>query len=160
MSSSLQHQLGIWASYSTLTCVWHHISTSATSVALADRFLDLETKHMVVPSLVLSCLDYGNALLYGAKAKDLDPLQSLQNKAVKHNFLCGQACKPITIARQSSLANCKGAYTVQSLHVYLYMLTQLCTRLFIRFYFSQVSSSDRACCQICKRHLNSKCSYW
>ncbi len=59
-----------------------------------SRFLDLETKHMVVRSLILSRLDYGNALLYGAKAKDLDRLQSLQNKAAKLIFSADRRSSP------------------------------------------------------------------
>ena len=49
---------------------------------------------MVVRSLILSCLDYGNALLYGAKAKDLDRLQSVQNKAIKLIFSAGRRASP------------------------------------------------------------------
>ena len=59
-----------------------------------SKYLDFDTKHTVVPSLILSRLDYGNALLYGAKAKDLDRLQSLQNKAIKLIFSAGRRDSP------------------------------------------------------------------
>ena len=51
-----------------------------------SKFLDQDTKHAVVHSFILSRLDYGNALLYGTKSKDLDRLQSLQHKAIKLIF--------------------------------------------------------------------------
>ena len=43
------------------------------------RYLNIETRHSVVRAIILSRLDYGNALLYGATSKDLNRLQSLQN---------------------------------------------------------------------------------
>ena len=39
-------------------------------------------------------MDYGNALLYGCKSKDLDRLQALQNKAVKLIFNAGKRDSP------------------------------------------------------------------
>ena len=59
-----------------------------------SRFLDFDTKHMVVRSLILSRMDNGNALLYGAKVKDLDRLQSVQNKAVKLIFSADRRASP------------------------------------------------------------------
>ena len=58
------------------------------------KYLDQDTKHHVVRCLILSRLDYGNALLYGAKSKDLDRLQSLQNKAVKLIFSASKRDSP------------------------------------------------------------------
>ena len=58
------------------------------------KYLDQDTKHHVVRCLILSRLDYGNALMYGAKSKDLDRLQSLQNKAVKLIFCAGKRDSP------------------------------------------------------------------
>ena len=54
------------------------------------RFLDQDTRHLIVRALVLSRLDYGNALLYGANARDLNRLQSFQNRAAKLIFFCLQ----------------------------------------------------------------------
>ena len=51
-----------------------------------SKFLDQDTKHAVVRSFTLSRFDDVNALLYGAKSKDLDHLQSLQHKAIKLMF--------------------------------------------------------------------------
>ena len=58
------------------------------------KYLDQDTKHHVVRCLILSRQDYGNALLYGAKSKVLDRLQSLQNKAVKLIFSAGKRDSP------------------------------------------------------------------
>ena len=59
-----------------------------------SKFLDQDTKHAVVRSFILSRLDYGNALLYGAKSKDLDCLQSLQHKAIKLIFSANRFDSP------------------------------------------------------------------
>ena len=79
----------------------NHISSLISSVNFhlrnirrISKYLDQETRHHVVRSLILSRLDYGNALLYGAKAKDLDRLQSLQNKAAKLIFSAGKRESP------------------------------------------------------------------
>ena len=58
------------------------------------KFLDQDTKHHVIRCLFLSRMDYGNALLYGCKSKDLDRLQALQNKAVKLIFNAGKLDSP------------------------------------------------------------------
>ncbi|XP_072051727.1 uncharacterized protein [Amphiura filiformis] len=58
------------------------------------KYLDQDTKHHVVRCLILSRLDYGNALLYGAKSKDLDRLQSLLNKAAKLIFCADRRDSP------------------------------------------------------------------
>ena len=50
------------------------------------RYLDQETRHHIVRVLILSCLDYGNALLYGTTSKELKRLQSIQNKSAKFIF--------------------------------------------------------------------------
>ena len=78
-----------------------HISSLISSVNFHLRnigriakYLDQDTKHHVDRRLILSRLDYGNALLYGAKSKDLDCLRSLQNKAVKLIFSAGKRDSP------------------------------------------------------------------
>ena len=58
------------------------------------KFLDQDTKHHVIRCLILSRMEYGNALLYGCKSKDLDRLQALQNKAVKLIFNAGKRDSP------------------------------------------------------------------
>ncbi len=79
----------------------HHVNSIISSVNFHIRnirriakYLDHDTKHHVVRCLILSRLDYGNSLLYGAKSKDLDRLQSLQNKAVKLIFSAGKRDSP------------------------------------------------------------------
>ena len=47
------------------------------------RFLDHDTCHLVVRALVLSRVDYGNALLLGANTTDIQRLQRIQNWAAK-----------------------------------------------------------------------------
>lgn len=54
--------------------------------AYIRRFLDFESCLHVVRTLVLSRLDYGNSLLFGAKENELDRLQRLQNWAAKLIF--------------------------------------------------------------------------
>ena len=70
------------------------ISFQLRNIRRIKRFLDHDTLHSVVRALVLSRLDYGNALLYGAKSKDLDRLQSLQHKAVKLIFSAARRDSP------------------------------------------------------------------
>jgi hypothetical protein len=57
------------------------------NISRIRKFLDKESSHHVARSLVLSRLDYGNALLYGSRENDLDRLQRLQNRAAK--IVCG-----------------------------------------------------------------------
>ena len=59
-----------------------------------SKFLDQDTKYTIVRSFILSRLDYGNALLYSAKSKDLDCLQSLQHKAIKLIFSANRFDSP------------------------------------------------------------------
>ena len=47
------------------------------------RFIDFETCHRIVRSLVLSKLDYCNVLLNGLAKKDLKRLQKMQNKCAR-----------------------------------------------------------------------------
>lgn len=47
------------------------------------RYLDKETLHHVVRALVISRLDYGNLLLFGATEHELDRVQRLQNNAAR-----------------------------------------------------------------------------
>ena len=47
------------------------------------RYLDIETLQHVVRALVISRLDYGNFLLFGATEHELDKVQRLQNNAAR-----------------------------------------------------------------------------
>ncbi|XP_072046983.1 uncharacterized protein [Amphiura filiformis] len=70
------------------------ISFQLRNIRRIKRFLDHDTLHAVVRALVLSHFDYGNALFYRAKSKDLDRLQSLQHKAVKLIFSAARRDSP------------------------------------------------------------------
>ena len=56
------------------------------NISRIRRFLDFDTCHHAIRSLVLSRLDYGNALLLGINKTDLNKLQRLQNWAAKLIF--------------------------------------------------------------------------
>ena len=58
------------------------------------RYLDQETRYQVVRALILSRLDYGNALLYGITSKELKRLQSIQNKSAKFIFSASRRDSP------------------------------------------------------------------
>lgn len=58
------------------------------------RFLDQDTRHQAVRALILSRLDYGNALLYGITSKELRRLQSIQNKAAKFIYSAARFDSP------------------------------------------------------------------
>lgn len=58
------------------------------------RYLNQDTKHHVVRSLILSKLDYGNALIYGSNMKDIRRLQTLQNRSAKFIFSAGRLESP------------------------------------------------------------------
>ena len=64
------------------------------------RFLDQDTRHLIVRALVLSRLDYGNALLYGANARDLNRLQSFQNRAAKLIFSASRFDNPVPFMKK------------------------------------------------------------
>ena len=63
------------------------------------RYLDKETRHSVVRAVLLSRFDYGNALLYGATSKDLNRLQSLQNRCAKFIFSAARLDSPKPLLR-------------------------------------------------------------
>ena len=70
------------------------ISFQLRKIRRIKHFLDHDTLHAVVRALVLSRLDYGNALLYRAKSKDLDQLQLLHHKATKLIFSAARRYSP------------------------------------------------------------------
>ena len=70
-----------------------HITTLAKSINFHLRnlyrirkFIDQDTCHHAVRSLILSRLDYGNAILYGITQGESNRLQKLQNRAVRLIF--------------------------------------------------------------------------
>ena len=65
-----------------------HIFCQSTHYQLRNirrikRYLDKDTLHHVVRALVLSRLDYGNLLLFGATEHELNRVQILQNNAAR-----------------------------------------------------------------------------
>ena len=58
------------------------------------RYLDKDTRHQVVRALILSRLDYGNAIFYGMSSKELKRLQSIQNKSAKFIFSASRLDSP------------------------------------------------------------------
>ncbi|XP_072039105.1 uncharacterized protein [Amphiura filiformis] len=50
------------------------------------RYITVDSCHKLVRSLILSRLDYSNAMMYGITSKDLKKLQSLQNRAARIVF--------------------------------------------------------------------------
>ena len=70
------------------------------------RFIDQETCNTTVRALVLSKLDYANALLLGCKKADILRLQRLQNKAAQIIFKGSQNAFLIWTLIHSSLASC------------------------------------------------------
>ena len=57
------------------------------NIARIRRYLDEDSCHHVVRSLVTSRLDYGNSLLVGCTNAQLNQLQRIQNKAAR--LICG-----------------------------------------------------------------------
>ena len=67
-----------------------HISSLCSSlnyqlrnISRVRRFLDVDTCHLVVRSLILSRIDYGSGLLLGSNTSDIQRLQRIQNWASK-----------------------------------------------------------------------------
>ncbi|XP_072024929.1 uncharacterized protein [Amphiura filiformis] len=59
------------------------ITFQLRNISRIRRFLDTDSCHHIIRALVLSRLDYGNALILGSNQVDLAKLQRLQNWAVK-----------------------------------------------------------------------------
>ncbi|XP_072039214.1 uncharacterized protein [Amphiura filiformis] len=76
--------------FDSAMCMKPHITSLCSGLNLQLRnitrirkYLDHNTCHLVVRALVLSRLDYGNALLFGSTSSDLQRLQRIQNWAAK-----------------------------------------------------------------------------
>jgi hypothetical protein len=67
----------------SLSC---NVNYHLRNIARIRRFMDLDTCNNVVRSLVLSRLDYGNALFLGTNISEINRLQRLQNWAAKLIF--------------------------------------------------------------------------
>ena len=66
------------------------VSFHLRNISQIRRYLDFETCHNVIRSLVLQRLDYGNILLVGSTASDIQRLQLLQNWAARLMFQVGR----------------------------------------------------------------------
>ena len=66
-----------------ITSLCTNLNYQLRNISRIRKFLDDETCHYVIRTLVLSRIDYGNALLCGSNQKDLKRLQRIQNWAAK-----------------------------------------------------------------------------
>jgi len=66
-----------------ITSMCKSINFILWNLAKIRRFIDQDASSNAMRALVLSKLDYGNALLIGCKCKDLARLQRLQNRAAR-----------------------------------------------------------------------------
>ena len=69
-----------------ITGLCKSLSYQLRNISRIRRFLDQDSCHHIVRLLVLSRLDYGNALFLGINQTDLNKLQRLQNWAAKLIF--------------------------------------------------------------------------
>ena len=74
------------------------------------RFMDLDTCNNIVRSLILSRLDYGNALLLGSNVSSISRLQKFQNWAAKLIFCAAKQDHATPFLKKTSLVACEGAY--------------------------------------------------
>ena len=66
-----------------ITSLCTGLNLQLRNITRIHKYLDHNTCHLVVRSLVLQRLDYGNALLFGCNSSDLQRLQRIQNWAAK-----------------------------------------------------------------------------
>ena len=71
---------------SHITALWRSLNFSLWNISRIRRYVDQETWINAVRALILSKLDYGNALLSGCKVTDIARLQRIQNKAARIVF--------------------------------------------------------------------------
>jgi len=69
-----------------ITSLCSSLRLQLRNITRIRKYLDHNTCHHVVRALVLSRLDYGNALLFGLTTADLKRLQTIQNWAAKLLF--------------------------------------------------------------------------
>ena len=66
-----------------ITSLSRSINFVLWNLARIRRFVDVDVSSAAMRALVLSKLDYGNALFHGCSSKDLSRLQRLQNRAAR-----------------------------------------------------------------------------
>ena len=66
-----------------ITSLCNTLTFQLRNICRIRKFLDQDTCHLVISALVLSKMDYGNAVLYGSAQSDLQRLQRIQNWAAK-----------------------------------------------------------------------------
>ena len=66
-----------------ITSLCTSLNYQMRNISRIRRFLDRDTCHLVVRALILTRLDYGNALLFGSNATNIQRLQRIQNWAAK-----------------------------------------------------------------------------
>ncbi|XP_072050334.1 uncharacterized protein [Amphiura filiformis] len=71
---------------SHISSICSSLNTHLRNITRTRRYLDFDTCNHIIRSLVLSRLDYGNALLLGARQADISRLQRLQNWSAKLIF--------------------------------------------------------------------------
>ena len=124
-----------------------------------STFLDQDSKHAVVRSFILSRLDYGNALLYGAKSKDLDRLQSLQHKAIKLIFSANRLDSPAPLMNTLHWLPVRERINFK-MHVCLQMHSRKRTKVLIWFHLAQTQTCNRSYHKIIKWPYTYCCSCW
>ena len=76
---------------SHVTSLCTNVTYHLRNITRIRRFLDRDSCHHIIRSLVLSRLDYANAILLGSKASDISKLQKLQNWAAKLIFCANKS---------------------------------------------------------------------
>ena len=85
---------------SHITGICKSLSYQLRNISRIRRFLDKYSCHQIVRSLVLSRLDYGNALLLGINQTNLNKLQRLQNWAAKLIFCAKKQDKATSFLKE------------------------------------------------------------
>ncbi len=77
------HQMSMTSHISSLCS---SLNYQLCNISRVRRFLDKDTCHLVIRSLVLSRIDYGSGLLLGCNTSDIQRLQRIYNWAAKLVF--------------------------------------------------------------------------
>ncbi len=134
-----------------------HIAKTARSCRFAlfnikkiRPFLSEHASQLCVQALVLSRLDYCNALLAGLPASSIKPLQLIQNAAARLIFNELKRTRHTSV-HQSALATNSCSHKIQDIEVCLQNQHWLCTPL-PKFITSDFCSS-RSLCSASERHF-------
>ena len=95
------------AHVTSLSC---NLTYHLRNITRIRRFMNLDTCNNIVRSLILSKLDYGNALLLGSNVSSISRLQNVQNWAAKLIFCAGKQDHATPFLKKTSLVACEGAY--------------------------------------------------